>query len=160
LGKCLLTVAAALSIPEMAAGSLAGGNQPDLVAPLGQRQPLIEAVRQYNLSEVERLLFAEADVNQMDALGRTALHYASALELVAFVELLLGAVPVNPDPVDNDGFTPLHRAAQRGNAAIIGLLMAAGADPHRPNQAGETPLSLARILGRPDIVQLLEGGAP
>ncbi|MCB9673437.1 MAG: hypothetical protein H6734_28495 [Alphaproteobacteria bacterium] len=72
-----------------------------------------------------------------------------------------------------DGTTPLHLAVERGNARVVAALLDhtktltskgrtrtwPGPDITRRNEAGETPLDVARRLGEPAILGLLEAYA-
>jgi ankyrin repeat protein len=58
------------------------------------------------------------------------------------------------------GHTPLHSAAFNGNAEIVGLLLAAGADPAAPNDDGKTPLDLAREQGHEDVLRIRASNGP
>ena len=53
-------------------------------------------------------------------------------------------------------FTPLHEAAAKGKYEICKILLEHGADPHRKNRDGQTPLDLARDN---DIKDILLGDA-
>jgi ankyrin repeat protein len=53
------------------------------------------------------------------------------------------------------GFTPLWEAAQRGDAAIVGKLLKAGADVRIANPQGETALLPAARSGNTETVKLL-----
>ena len=66
-----------------------------------------------------------------------------------------------PDqPLDLTGKRPLHQAAVYGQAAIVRLLLARGADPNAPEKQGATPLDRAANAGKPEVVTLLlDGGA-
>lgn len=48
--------------------------------------------------------------------------------------------------VDGDGATPLHHAAGAGEAAIVGRLLARGADPEAKDGLAATPRDRARGL--------------
>jgi TPR repeat protein len=72
---------------------------------------------------------------------------------------------------DEEGNTPLHRAAQESNLAATALLCAGGAELQARNEAGRTALdearaSLTRFEGRGDpphrqkVVAFLEAGGP
>ena len=58
------------------------------------------------------------------------------------MELLLDA-GADKEKADNNGYTPLHRAAQRGCIDVFGLLLERGADTHARTKAGKTALDLA-----------------
>jgi ankyrin repeat protein len=57
-----------------------------------------------------------------------------------------------------NGYTPLHSAIQSGNAEVIRLLLAAGADINLRDGNGRTPLDLA-LAKNPMIAELLEQAA-
>jgi ankyrin repeat protein len=66
----------------------------------------------------------------------------------------------SPNLTDAQGWTALHQAVSRGNANMLRALLDAGADVTRRNNAGATPLAMAKALGRPPIVALLDKGRP
>jgi ankyrin repeat protein len=55
------------------------------------------------------------------------------------------------------GHTPLHSAAQNGDAAMARLLLAHGADPAAARDDGKTALDLAREGGHNEVAGLLAG---
>lgn len=78
------------------------------------------------------------------------------------------AKPLAPDSEDPRpefaGRTALHHAAQRGDTAMMALLLAAGANPNHADAAGDTPLHLVAStpqLREPEFVakRLIDGGA-
>lgn len=54
-----------------------------------------------------------------------------------------------------DGATPLHRAAQVGNAEIAKVLIAHGADLNAPNYLGQTPAHVALEKNFPDFAKFM-----
>jgi ankyrin repeat protein len=88
-----------------------------------------------------QLLKAGADVNARDVVGMTPLHH-----VVQFPDLLkmLLQYGANPNLVDEERWTPLHRAclAHCATPKSIQLLLAAGAKIDPKNLASETPLQL------------------
>ncbi|MEO8100317.1 MAG: ankyrin repeat domain-containing protein [Acidobacteriota bacterium] len=61
--------------------------------------------------------------------------------------------------VEADGATPLHWAAETGNAEIAGLLLAAGADAKAANRYSITPMALAAEGGHAALIdQLIKAG--
>jgi len=83
-------------------------------------------------------------------------------KLAAFVQqgnyegtrLMLSIEPGLAQQPDKEGATPLHLAAIKGNAAIVGLLLGKGAPPNAAFR-GSTPLLLAALSGDPASCRLL-----
>jgi ankyrin repeat protein len=59
------------------------------------------------------------------------------------------------DAANHYGVTPLLEASRTGDAAMMGLLIKAGADPARAHRDGETPLMAAARSGSVPAVRLL-----
>jgi ankyrin repeat protein len=92
---------------------------------------LIPAAHYGHVEVVRELLKTNIDVNHVNRLGWTALLEAIILgdggpAHTEIVRLLL-AHGARPNLPDRDGVTPLAHARQRGQTAIAGLLLAAGA---------------------------------
>ncbi len=72
-----------------------------------------------------------------------------------------GVEPVTPErrplqgDVNEDGFTPLHRAAQEGHKELAELLLAKGADVNAKTTDGATPLHRAAHYGHQQLAELL-----
>ena len=61
---------------------------------------------------------------------------------------------------DEDGMSALHWASDRGHAAVVDLLLAAGANPGTADGEGQTPLHYAASCGhRASAERLLAAGA-
>lgn len=74
-------------------------------------------------------------------------------EVIGFLDKP-GATVVNTrDPASGD--TALHIVVRRGDAPYLNYLIDKKADPNLRNARGETPLLLAAISGRTDIVAIL-----
>ena len=58
---------------------------------------------------------------------------------------------------DKDGWTPLSVAAFYGNAELIKALLAAGADPSRQVEDGDTAYDKAVAWDHPECAGLLKG---
>ena len=78
----------------------------------------------------------------------------------AIVQLLLRA-GADPQAVNNEGLTPLHRGAVNGNPVVTAHLLAAGADPNALDNEGYTPLHHSAAGGASGrvIARLLAAGA-
>ncbi|KAL5516656.1 hypothetical protein EMCRGX_G002046 [Ephydatia muelleri] len=54
-----------------------------------------------------------------------------------------------------DGWSPLMKACENGNAEVVKILVSAGAHVNDQNKHGDTALHLAAQLGREECVRLL-----
>jgi ankyrin repeat protein len=96
----------------------------------------------------------------LDAAAREAplVEAAKAGDTTAVRNLLLQGQPANVTSID--GTTPLHWAAYHENAAMLDLLVHAGADVKAANRYGATPLSLAAATGNATVIErILKAGA-
>jgi len=112
---------------------------------------LVNAVAEGDLKTAQRALAAGADPNHTSRIGWTPLSTAIDKNLPNFVELLLR---VGANPGDR-GRTKslLYRAAQLESPDMVGLLLAAGADPNeavfrglRPIDSGAASFEVVRLL--------------
>lgn len=119
------------------------------------------------LASINLLLQAGATPSTVDLEHRTALHHAIMPGNESIVLRLLES-GANPDPSDIEGITPLTLAAASGflddrkgrpttrkldeTAAIIDVLLSAGADPGHKSSMGE-PIVLAQSYRCPAIVR-------
>jgi ankyrin repeat protein len=66
----------------------------------------------------------------------------------------------NIKPVNNNGATPLHVAAQQGHLAVVKYLQERGANIEAADKQGTTPLMIATQNGHSEVAQfLVEQGA-
>jgi uncharacterized protein len=82
----------------------------------------------------------------VDRCGRTPLHNALVplFEKVNLQEIArLLKEGADPNAQDDDGFSPLHFAAQEALPDAVRLLLNAGADPNLEDSFGRTPLGRA-----------------
>ncbi|MBI5886258.1 MAG: ankyrin repeat domain-containing protein [Deltaproteobacteria bacterium] len=121
----------------------------------GCASPLINAAKEGDTREMERIIASGADINASDMANLTALHYAVAdsgrVDAVSF--LIERGANVNARDIAND--TPLHWAVFKGNADMVRLLLSKGADPGIVDKTGNTPLMAAHAGGKTVIVRLL-----
>ena len=75
--------------------------------------------------------------------GEESVFEAAAFGRVARLEELLSAEPELARAWSEDGFTPLHTAAQNGDAELVRLLLEHGADPGATASDGRSPRDLA-----------------
>ena len=105
---------------------------------------------------VARALLAEGvDVNSAQVDGATALHWAAWHDDVETARRLLAA-GAEPATANRAGATPLRLAAINGSAAMLALLLDAGAALDESlTPYGDTPLMMAARTGKPEAVTLL-----
>jgi ankyrin repeat protein len=85
------------------------------------------------------------------------LSLAALLKETAMAELLLERGADVNIPYGITGHDPLATAVMAGNPATVRLLLEHGADPATQDEFGQTPLSLARQIGRNnEVIALLE----
>ena len=139
---------------------VAAGADVNAAAPDGRSPLLIASAGGYEALSVF-LLSKGANPNAADRLGLTVLHHAAMGGKLELVKALL-ASGVNPNskavrerpnagpqstvdypPVSMIGATPIFLAAEAGNADVVRLLAANGADPELATKEGTTPLIVA-----------------
>ena len=114
--------------------------------------PILAAILNKNIDELNRLLQEKADVNiHVPGGGKTPLHLAVELNQEAMVALLIEA-KADVNAVTRTQKTPLHVAAQKGNVCIINRLLDAGATIDAACDVGCTPLHEAAANGHQEAV--------
>lgn len=103
---------------------------------------------------MEHLVAAGADVNAKRNDGVTALWLAAQEGHTEVVNVLLAA-KADVNAKKNDGGTALMAAAVNGHLPVVERLLAAGADTNTRAE-GYTPLEVAKLLGRGDVVEVLK----
>jgi len=90
---------------------------------------------------VARTVHIEADIDRVDDPRNVAEQAQQNVDVNKF---------------DEHGYTPLHLACDRGNAAVVELLLSKGADHSLKDPDELTALELATIAGHDDIVALIQ----
>ncbi|MCP5155981.1 MAG: ankyrin repeat domain-containing protein [Ectothiorhodospiraceae bacterium] len=116
--------------------------------------PLSDAARDRDQSRLMTLLEAAVDVDERDANGATALHWAAFHGDRPLAEKLLALGASVRVRVPN-GNTPLHHAAYGGHADVAALLLDHGAPIDARADDGSTPLHWAARNGHASVVALL-----
>src|SRR5579863_9914858 len=115
---------------------------------------VIQAAKNGDKDALRVLIQKKADVNQAEADGATALHWASYHDDLNSADLLIHA-GADVNAANDLGATPLWAASQNGSSAMVRKLLDAGANPNAALMSGETPLMVAARGGFPDVVELL-----
>ena len=140
-----------MRIGSRLARSLSGGER--------RRSALADAAERSDRAGVRALLDRSADVNQAQADGMTALHWAAYLDDLESAKLLVNA-GADARAANRHGVTPLSLACTNGNGAMVELLLDAGADPNTALRGNETALMTAARTGKLKPVKaLLSRGA-
>jgi ankyrin repeat protein len=115
--------------------------------------PLLLAARQHRRAATAALLAAGADPYRPARTGYTPLLLAAtnAVALRPFIAAGVDLNRLNPKL----GIAPLHHAARQGAADAVKELLTAGADPHRRDREGRTPLDHAEAHGQFRVARLL-----
>lgn len=110
---------------------------------------------------VKALIAAGADVNAAakNPLKVAALHAAVAGGKLEIVKTVLDA-GADANAQQQAGFRPIHEAGMKANRALAELLLAHGADPSLPNDAGVTAIDLAREKGHAEFADWLASKRP
>ena len=144
-GRTALHVAGCFPVPDVITALTLAGADPDARDRFG-RTPLHYAAYWGHADSITALIGAGADVHARDDAGRTPLHWAGETPLYIVTDL-----GDNPAAITRPGDEKVHIPApwdpggrEGDNPAAITALIEAGADPNASNNAGHTPLDLAR----------------
>ncbi len=110
------------------------------------------AAAAYDAGMVRELITSGAIARAANRRGAQPLHYAvdgipasprwNPVAQRDTVQCLVG-LGADPNAVDKNGTTPLHRAVRNRCAAAVKVLLDGGADPHATNRSGSTAADLA-----------------
>jgi ankyrin repeat protein len=110
--------------------------------------PLVQAVIDGRIEDLDELIQANEDVNSVDQRGVPALHRAASHVWPDAVKLLLNA-GADPTALDRYGRTAAHVASQHGRAENLKILLDAGVPfPELPVQVLLSPMSCHLIKPR------------
>ena len=147
---------------------------PDAVAALGHAgadldaeyrgsTPLLAAVRAVGQSDSDRrsalaavraLVHAGARVDTRALTLAARLGVSTSSQAAALADLFeaLGGAGADVDAAGEDARRALHIAAAAGSTGAVEALLRMGADAHRPDASGLTPVSLAAFFGRSEVM--------
>ncbi|MGK0182674.1 MAG: ankyrin repeat protein [Halioglobus sp.] len=100
-------------------------------------------------------LHGDSDIDRKYAKGKTLLHLSVEAGRLLNTALLI-ELSASLDQVDDSRDTALHLAARRGDAKMLRLLMACGADFNKKTADGKTPAELIRSPKTREMVQQYE----
>lgn len=115
--------------------------------------PLHAAAAMDNVTFVDMLIAASADIHARDMRGNTPLHWVAKGGCHQSLVLLANRSTV--DARNQEGNDPLLLAASVGAVDCVELLLRAGAQPNAKNPAGLTPLHVAAFGSKPPCVEAL-----
>ena len=131
-----------------------------LAAFTGAESPVAVAAMRGDTDGVRTLLRGGADVNAAQGDGMTALHWTALNGDLKTMDTLLIAGAATEALTRVGGYTPLHLASSRGQAAAIARLLEGGSKVGPFTTTGVQALHLAAQAGNADAVKaLLDKGA-
>jgi hypothetical protein len=155
-GATVLPVTVHEDLPLLNAMLVHGANIHTKVG--NKRTILYEAVLMERLHTVELLLAHGADVNAQDETGTTPLMMTTTNGSPDVARLLF-SYSAKPNMQDTDGNTVLHYAVLLpGAKSLLPEFLLHGADPNLRDKKGVSPLQLAQMQLRPDLVTLMRHG--
>ena len=144
----LIALAVTFGVTALAA------ERPHLRQGFGGQASVIDAARNRDHAALRALIQKKADVNQPEADGATALHWAAYHDDRESVELLIAA-GANVNAANDLGATPLWNAITNAAEPLAMRLLEAGANPNLALIGRETPLMAAARAGKPAVAALL-----
>ncbi|CAG7730755.1 unnamed protein product, partial [Allacma fusca] len=121
--------------------------------------PLILAARLAIEGMVENLITAQADINAADNNGKTALHWAAAVNNMEAVQILLNH-NANKDAQDERDETALFLAAREGSRSTCKILLDHHCNRDIADHMDRLPRDVAQERFHHDIVRLLDEHVP
>lgn len=135
-------------------------NPPPYLNTAARNEALREAAKTGDVATLSSLIAQGVNINQRDASGATALHYATSCGHDEAVAVLLACVNVNVNAANEEGYSPLHLACRRGYHQIVGILLTSEKiNVDLQNNMQETALHHAAYHGFSGCVKELLGSA-
>jgi uncharacterized protein len=103
--------------------------------------------------------FVEMQITSIEQIGRFGnrpLHVACVRsDMQEVVALVSAGAEVNAS--GENGNTPLHEAVGQASEPVVGYLLQHGANPLQKNDDDQSPIDIARLMGRSQLAALLSG---
>ncbi|KAF5913635.1 hypothetical protein HPG69_017256 [Diceros bicornis minor] len=112
------------------------------------------AAKSNNLDLMEKLFEKKVNINAVNNINRTALHFAVGANHLSAVDFLLNH-KARVDVADKHGLTVIHLASWSGSLEIMLMLVRAGADQRAKSQDGMNALHFAAQSNSVRIVEYL-----
>jgi ankyrin repeat protein len=140
---------------------LAAAQIPPTAAEVARYNGLHAATHRGDVTEIERLIIAKADLNARDTYGRTPLHVATHAGKVDAIRVLAKA-GANLGLLENDRYDAVTIASVANNEEALRMLLSLGASAKLiTSRYDGTALIAAAHLGHAGVVkQLIAAGAP
>ena len=121
---------------------------------------MLRAVNRGAKQALETMMSYPIDLQCADEDGQSLLHGAARNGYHEIARLLMEdrtslEKGLSPNIRDKFDMTPLHDASQRGELAVLSVLLEKGADPSAVDRFGRTPFTVAWQYGRPNIMSVL-----
>ena len=144
--NCRLTIFSAVhknkSTPIMQI--LQGGYPVDKPVQDPEITPLMLAASLGTAKVVKAILKSNPDVNAIDTVGRTALHYACRRGDIEIFKVLMEDTDVNEDAQTKAGVSPMMMAVQSGNIHLLAECLNSNMNPFLEDGLGQTALDYAK----------------
>jgi ankyrin repeat protein len=155
-----LTIAACKQNIEIVDFLIDHGADPNVIV---QNTPFILKYLSYNnewsLNFIQHLVDRGADITAYDSNGNNVFmrfyNTWNSYEYKKNMTKYFISMGVSVNCQNTDGETPLHKAAERGYADIVKIMLEAGADPNKTNNQFKKPLDYAVRSGNKDTINLL-----
>ncbi|KAF6772910.1 hypothetical protein AHF37_07517 [Paragonimus kellicotti] len=125
----------------------------------GEKSTIHTAVKRADLVELQQMLASGANINEIDNMSFSPLHWAANVGAIEILQFLLWN-KADPTIVSDRGWTPVHIAAIRGYETCIQSLADRGVSLSAQDHHGFTPGHLAAVHGNSScLLTLLRLGA-
>ncbi|MCO6357980.1 ankyrin repeat domain-containing protein [Roseivirga pacifica] len=120
------------------------------------RRDIFYHIVEDRFKDFKEALNTTSDINQIDVNGMNLLHFACEYNRTDYASLLIEK-GIDLNKQDRFGNTPLWKAVfnARGNYETVSLLIKNGSDPTILNNAGRSPLTLAKSFGDEQLTHIM-----